>query len=259
MAQMKSMYLVFKGDWGSLTTLANESWQFGLRQILVDGAIDDVGTLPLIDVNDVNETRVETDWNINTMWTATAGVDVFHPDDYLNDEVLPAVAASWPDLISSNKCSLRTITLYPIDHTGHVVDGRSAIVTLDAPATGTSSAGLLPLEVAQVVTTRTDRLGPHGRGRFYLPGLVTGDLDTDSLFDETGVTARLAAVQTFLQGCSFSGSLVNPWNVKPIVTGSPWNNYAVIISADIGNVPDSQRRRRRQLVETRLSVPLVYP
>jgi len=46
--------------------------------------------------------------------------------------------------------------------------------------------------------------------------------------------------------------------VKPIVTGAPWTHYGVITSVNVGNVADSQRRRRRQLVEARTSLDVTY-
>jgi len=252
------MYLVMKGDWGSLTLLENEDWQFGIRFILNNGSIDDIGVLPTVDISEGNTSRSETDWDINTGWTATSGLATFNPDDWLNDQVLPAIGANWPDLIDSSHCSLRTVTVYPIDHTGHVTDGRSCVATLHAPATGVSGSSLLPIENAVVVSTRTNRLGPRGRGRFYTPGVVVASTDGSGVLDTTHAQNVADAAAAMLVGMAYDGSGLATFSVKPIVTGSPWSAYAVIDNVDVGTVVDTQRRRRRQLVETRFPSAVAY-
>jgi hypothetical protein len=73
-------------------------------------------------------------------------------------------------------------------------------------------------------------------------GLVLGTLQGD--------TASAAA--DLLSGLAFDAVLPDGTHVRPIVTGAPWETYAVIQSLSVGNVFDAQRRRRRQLTETRL-------
>jgi hypothetical protein len=62
-----------------------------------------------------------------------------------------------------------------------------------------------------------------------------------------------------LEGISIGSGVPATWNVRPIVTGSPWGNYAVVNSVQVGDVMDTQRRRRRQLVEARAAYSPSYP
>jgi hypothetical protein len=58
---------------------------------------------------------------------------------------------------------------------------------------------------------------------------------------------------TFLEGMAVNtGIIAGEWAL-PIVTGSPWTQYGIVQSINIGNVFDTQRRRRRQQVEVRSS------
>jgi hypothetical protein len=52
----------------------------------------------------------------------------------------------------------------------------------------------------------------------------------------------------FLEAISYSP--FTSIRVRPIVTGAPFVNYGVVTQARIGNVVDTQRRRRRSLPET---------
>jgi hypothetical protein len=67
------------------------------------------------------------------------------------------------------------------------------------------------------------------------------------------------AAQTLLEDLSFAGVGPTSTHIYPIVTGHPWTQFARILRLDVGNVADTQRRRRRQLVETRTSRTPSYP
>jgi len=72
------------------------------------------------------------------------------------------------------------------------------------------------------------------------------------------VAALAPAAAQFLEDLSVNPVSPTATHVRPIVTGAPWDKYAAIQSTDVGDVWDAQRRRRRQLAETRTSHTVTY-
>ena len=90
MTEATHVYLVVSGGYVSIP---EEHWQYGIRFALgswVTAPADD-GPLPtfVIDADSVN--RTETDWTITSAWKTTIAAQNFQPDDWLNDQVAPAV------------------------------------------------------------------------------------------------------------------------------------------------------------------------
>lgn len=54
---------------------------------------------------------------------------------------------------------------------------------------GTDAGQPLPVEVAAVITERTNVSGPGGRGRIYIPGFTAGSLATGNVIGPTAMTA----------------------------------------------------------------------
>ena len=68
-----------------------------------------------------------------------------------------------------------------------------------------------------------------------------------------------SAGSQFLTDCTYLGSPVATVFIQPIVTGAPYTKYAVINKVSCGDVPDTQRRRRRSLTETYYDVAVPHP
>jgi len=66
----------------------------------------------------------------------------------------------------------------------------------------------------------------------------------------------LDAHVTFLE--SIGVQVSDDVNVRPIVTGKPYVDYAVVTQVQVGNVIDTQRRRRNRLTEVRVSDSVSY-
>lgn len=102
----------------------------------------------------------------------------------------------------------------------------------------------LPPEVAVCVSLRTTTPGPRGRGRMYLPPLSPDQLDNRGGLNLTVRDGLAAGMAAFLSA----------WNADPDTkTASVASNVGIEVSAvtavKVGNVFDSQRRRRDRLVE----------
>lgn len=112
---------------------------------------------------------------------------------------------------------------------------------------GTSSGSPLPLQLSTVLTLRTVNLSRSGRGRMYLPtngeGILSGVGHVWSNLVVNNLVDKFAA---FL-----SDRVTN--SCLPVVVSRSQTLMRPIISVDADYIPDTQRRRRRQLVSSRHS------
>lgn len=264
MAGEKHLLLTIIGGY-TPGTLSAETWAVGVRLALVFGTVDPVGALPnnwSPTANNIN--RTETNWTITGNWNVNTGTSIFNPDDYLNDQAAPAVAAWAAASPMGTAVKIKELKLSPIGApTGKLVPavpyttGTPCLLTwTSANPQGTFGGGLLPPQVALVATHLTPQIGRRGRGRIYFPGLGVNGLDTSNGTSSTGPAAALAAQQALLSGLTYSSVAALDAHVAPIVTGKPWQQYGRISTVRVGNVFDTQRRRRRSIPETFVSGPV---
>lgn len=266
MANEKHLYLTIKG---SVTTsgLTSEVWQTGIRLALVFGSVDPIGSLPNnwnVSADTIN--RTETSWIITGNWNITniSPAGSFQPDDYLNDQVAPAVAAWMAANKSSNQVVVDQMALYPIiaplgrtEPAPPYATGTPCQLTMTDNSIGGTVSGLLPLQDTVVASHRTSQIGRVGRGRMFLPpsgsSLITNGLVTDTNRDDIA-----DAHQAFVEALAFDAGGLGTASLRPIVTGKPFTNYAVINAVRVGNVMDTQQRRRRQIIETFTTNSVTY-
>lgn len=264
MANEKHLLLTISGDYVP-NTLPGEIWQNTLRLALVMGAVDPVGTLP-DNWEPVAATiaRTETNWTINGNWTVVGPpTQDFDPGDYLNDQVAPAIT-TW---MAFNKCSnqvrVRRLELAVIGApSGNQVPappystGTPCVLEYtSAYPVGSPSTTQLPPQNSIVVSHRTQQIGAAGRGRMFLPSPTSGSL-AGAKIQSADQTAIADAQHDLLVALGVEVS--DDVNVRPIVTGAPWNKYAVINQVRVGSVMDTQRRRRNRIAETYVSQAVSY-
>lgn len=113
---------------------------------------------------------------------------------------------------------------------------------------GTSEATCLPFQCAPVVTLRTSTLSRAGRGRFYAPSLAVDQVAAGRM--TTAARDTLAdAAEDLVQGLTSAGGNLVIYHRGPGTTST-------VTSLDVGDVIDTQRRRRNKLIEARTSRPL---
>jgi hypothetical protein len=113
---------------------------------------------------------------------------------------------------------------------------------------GTSEAEAMPPQVALVVSLLTVVANRSGRGRFYLPSPAAEVLDGGRL--DATVQGVIATAAGALFSALTSASLV------PVIYSRTAHTTTTITSASLGDVFDTQRRRRDKLIEERVSITI---
>lgn len=271
MAMQKHLLLTWGGSYSDSDD-APEIWANTLRLVFSDSTIDPVGDLPsdseivAVDIN-----RTETNWTITGNWRINfGGIDYLNVDDYLNDQVAPALDTWMTQNGISSQCKLNWIKAFPIGSettppgksipaVPYAVGSPILLTWTGTRPTGASTGNLLPLQNSIVVSHRTAQLGRRGRGRVFRAGLATQANDTDGRIPSSICTGLRDAEVTLLEalGVDFGG--VTPTSfIRPAVIGSPWKKYALINSVRVGDRVDTQRRRRNQVPETYVTAPVTY-
>lgn len=118
------------------------------------------------------------------------------------------------------------------------------------PAAGT--AGDVPAQASIVLSTRSgSSTGGANFGRMYLPHSAWAQVASSPFGDTPDVSAFATAAQTFVSGVQSDLDAVVTQSVLPmIMTQIPAGTSKRIIQIALGNVTDTQRRRRNQLPET---------
>lgn len=258
MAGEKHLLLTWGGDYVP-STLPGEIWQCGLRLSMVFGATDPVGTLPndwTVEADTISLTEatytVSGNWSVNGPGVGTG----FDPGSYLKDQAEPAISTWMLYAQLNNQVRLRWISLAPIGApTGNMVPapgyaaGSPCLLeyTSSYPV-GNLSGTQLPPQNSVSVSHRTLQVGPRGRGRMFLPSSSSSIL-SGARVATTPQTDIAAAQVTLLESLATEVGVSTP-DIRPAVIGSPWSAYATINQVQVGNVMDSQRRRRGNLTET---------
>lgn len=111
---------------------------------------------------------------------------------------------------------------------------------------GAATTEMLPYQVALVISLHTSLANRHGRGRFYLPPLVVGVVESGRL-SATAQATVAAAVESLFTELASGG-------LTPVVRDRVGHVSTVIDMASVGDVLDTQRRRRNKLVENRAMI-----
>lgn len=113
--------------------------------------------------------------------------------------------------------------------------------------TGNAAGFSLPYEVALAVTLQTEKRGPSGRGRIYLPPLSATNLTTGGRLDPAWAQTVTLGLGDFIEQVTDASGHV------PVVVSRRRIVLTEVTSLNCGSVPDSQRRRRRSQDENRVT------
>lgn len=118
-----------------------------------------------------------------------------------------------------------------------------AIRTLNLPGVATDEQ--LPPQVAVVVSLRTQLANRAGRGRFYLPAMATNAIAAGRLDTAAQTVVRNSAQRLF--------NSLRTGTIQTVIWTKGLLTPRVVTDFSVGDVMDTQRRRRNQLTEVRIS------
>lgn len=147
--------------------------------------------------------------------------------------------------------------------TGYRVEARSLTGDLEAQAefikpsaTFGSGTAYHPFQTSCVFSLRTPLPGARFRGRLYWPATGAGLVSTTLRLDPTVQSTALSAAKTYLSAMETAIQASLP-NANLTIWSRTYAGFANVNSIRIGNVLDTQRRRRDTLIEAEVSAS--YP
>ena len=187
-------------------------------------------------------------WTINPCWEINGSTGA---------PVTPATAATLATAIAAVAVdvNLKLAMAAGTNVTGCRVEARSLSGTLESQAEavkGTPDAGtgtaVHPYGTAIVLSLRTPGAGGSARGRLYWPATGQGLNPADYRLSTSNATNLLGGFKTYLSALEAAIKVTLP-EANLTVWSRKTTNFFNVTQLQLGNVLDSQRRRRDTLVE----------
>lgn len=173
-------------------------------------------------------------------------------------EIAPIVLAWFdrPTSFVSGGCRLGFVALNPISATTkkYLFPNQPVEYVFDPTEASPMSAGIPQAAYAVTLRSSLFNRGPAARGRFYVPMAQ----QTETTPTATGVLPAATATNMAQSAGTFLSALANlapPNELDPVVPwlygdGASGPEDSPILDCYVGNVIDTQRRRRNQIAET---------
>ena len=134
--------------------------------------------------------------------------------------------------------------------TGHYVSKDATnIVELTTPTKGKSSQGVPPNLSLCVTLTTASKRGIASKGRIFLPPLNIGFEPATGRIMTSEVNNAVASMKSFLQAINNPGGIVGTSDAPRVVVLGRGGVVKPVTGLKIGNVMDTQRRRRKSMKE----------
>lgn len=195
-------------------------------------------------------------WSVNPVYRLGTGLDV--PVSQENAQAIATAIAA--RTVPAGLTALMSTSTFV---SGARVEARLADGTLQTlaeapkatptPGTGTTTH---PFQTALVISLKSTATGARGRGRLYWPATAAQLTGTTLRLATAVQTAALSAAKSYLTNIetdietTLGGSSLAVWS-------RTYSSLSAVASMSVGDVLDTQRRRRDQLIESVLSGP--YP
>jgi hypothetical protein len=194
------------------------------------------------------------------------GLNFASPSGFVNSEfqalgdVLPLIGTiiqAWhtnPDAGISNRCTLEWVKIALIGTNTSYAEEAIEYQYI-APVAG-GSTGAIETQRSLAVSFKTAvRRGPASNGRFYIPAYRLG-VGSDGRVTTSDQTDLLAAALVFIADLNDEISNVLPTTSLHVMSAQGSGHQEPVTSIRVGNVIDSQRRRKNKMIETYVSGPL---
>jgi len=214
-------------------------------------------------------TYADQSWKCTIQGSAWTGLEVWSTSFFMGgggfgvtaptQAAVDAIATAWQTFFTatgslvSNLFKTDVVKLAIIDEDGTTVPGSPVYHYYTTPISGASAASAWPPQctLAATLTTAKPR-GFGSKGRMYLPGMTTS-IDSSGKIPSTNQANIANTFQTFMNTVIGHTDIPYPVIVNSReVAGIPGHAAAFfpVTGIKIGNVIDTQRRRRNGLVET---------
>jgi len=261
MGDINHLYLVAKGGYEN-ADLTEESWQCGIRLMPFLSDTGDIGAPPMaFDAVSDTLSGSATNWTSTSNFLCEGGVNDIDPADYV-----AGAGAAWQGFFEDTNAyicddvTLTSVTLYAMGSDGKVINTdvgpAKAVAVPTSGVDGVNAGGLLPIQNSVVLSLRTPNTTRRGRGRIYLPGPTASILGGSDGLITTVIRGNIATAGKDLLNDLKTGTFGVDAVLRPVVIGSPYSTYFRVTQVKVGNVVDSQRRRRRNLTEAYSTVSL---
>lgn len=187
-------------------------------------------------------------WSVGIGYVGPGGIGVTDPN-FLQAWAINAAdyleAASIADLRSmlSTAARITRVRTYGYGISGDAVASGAEPLTTPVIGTGTPNR---PPQCAAVFTLQTGLAGRSRRGRIYWPWMG-GSMDGSTLKSSVPLNA-ITQMATLLN--ALGAEAPDPTPMDPVVVSQSLNQVTPVTSVRVGDVVDTQRRRRDSLVET---------
>lgn len=195
-------------------------------------------------------------WSINPCWEINGSA---------GDPVSPATATAIATAIGAVTVPPSVTTMWsPVTNlTGYRVEARALNGDLESQAEfirptalGGTGTAPHPYQTSCVISLRTPLPGARFRGRLYMPATGCVIVATTLRLDPAVQSSLLTGMKTYLSAIETAIQASLP-NANLTVWSRTYEGFANVNSLRIGNVLDTQRRRRDALAE--LEVGTSYP
>lgn len=152
----------------------------------------------------------------------------------------------------SNSWQARTIKVAHLGTDGKTLLDNTIFSEYGTPISGASSGAKFPPQVSVVATLMSDlSRGLGAKGRMYLPGIVA-PVQSDGHFLTTDAAAMATNLKAFFDAVNTAAPVGSDVILASAGRGEAGDGKLnrIVTRVRIGNVYDTQRRRRNDLVET---------
>lgn len=120
------------------------------------------------------------------------------------------------------------------------------LISSFAPVAGATGGAPYPFQIAQAVSLTSERRGPSGKGRYYVP-LPTWTVRPNGLIEPVDAQAAAGSAQQFLNDINNAPGVDRP-GVRVVIASTKGFN-TVVTGVRVGRALDTIRSRRAQLGE----------
>lgn len=165
-----------------------------------------------------------------------------------NDSLAAAITAAYSNGFATITSPDVVTTIASTAGINEATDGQTTRVETVLSLPGTSEDEMLPFQCATAITLITALANRHGRGRFFLPPLAAGILDAGRV-SAAGISNLDTAFTAFFAELTTDG-------LTPVVRNRTGHISTPVVEARVGDVIDTQRRRRNKLQEAYTAISL---